>query len=122
MRLIAIFILGLAAIVASASTSQADDGCGQGWYWNGYQCAPMRYDRWHRDDRWRHHDRWRDHERWRHHERRSYDWRHHDDNGPRFYNDEPRYYPPDRHRWHTPNGCQPHYTVQDGLCKPYRGY
>jgi hypothetical protein len=21
-----------------------------------------------------------------------------------------------------PNGCQPGWTVQDGLCKPYRGY
>jgi hypothetical protein len=20
------------------------------------------------------------------------------------------------------NGCPPHYTVQDGVCKPYRGY
>jgi hypothetical protein len=30
------------------------------------------------------------------------------------------YYPPGRYR--TGNGCQPGYTVQDGLCKPYRGY
>jgi hypothetical protein len=28
------------------------------------------------------------------------------------------YYPPNRYR----NGCQPGYTVQDGVCKPYRGY
>ncbi len=20
------------------------------------------------------------------------------------------------------NGCPPHYTIQDGVCKPYRGY
>lgn len=25
-------------------------------------------------------------------------------------------------RWPTWNGCPPHYTVQDGVCKPYRGY
>ena len=30
------------------------------------------------------------------------------------------YYPPGRYR--TWNGCQRGYTVQDGLCKPYRGY
>jgi hypothetical protein len=30
------------------------------------------------------------------------------------------YYRPGRFRiW---NGCQPGWTVQDGLCKPYRGY
>jgi hypothetical protein len=33
---------------------------------------------------------------------------------------QPGYYdPPSRYR--TPNGCQPGYTVQDGVCKPYRG-
>jgi hypothetical protein len=30
------------------------------------------------------------------------------------------YYPPGRFR--TWNGCQQGWTVQDGLCKPYRGY
>jgi hypothetical protein len=30
------------------------------------------------------------------------------------------YYRPGRYR--TWNGCQPGWTVQDGLCKPYRGY
>lgn len=30
------------------------------------------------------------------------------------------YYPPGRYR--TVNGCQRGWTVQDGLCKPYRGY
>ncbi len=24
--------------------------------------------------------------------------------------------------WDTWNGCAPHYTIQDGVCKPYRGY
>ena len=27
-----------------------------------------------------------------------------------------------RHHRRTANGCPPHYTVQDGVCKPYRGY
>jgi hypothetical protein len=25
-------------------------------------------------------------------------------------------------RWRTWNGCPPNFTVQDGVCKPYRGY
>lgn len=47
---------------------------------------------------------------------------------PRYYEPEPRYYaPPPRRaepRYYPPrNGrCQPGWTVQDGLCKPYRGY
>ncbi|MGC1981050.1 MAG: hypothetical protein WA711_10020 [Pseudolabrys sp.] len=47
--------------------------------------------------------------RYRHHRRyyRDYD-------GPYAYA------PPPRHRsW---NGCRPGVTVQDGVCKPYRGY
>ena len=24
--------------------------------------------------------------------------------------------------WNTWNGCPPRYTIQDGVCKPYRGY
>jgi hypothetical protein len=44
--------------------------------------------------------------------------------GPRYYRYEERgergYYRPGRYR--TWNGCQPGWTVQDGRCKPYRGY
>lgn len=43
--------------------------------------------------------------------------------------DEPRYYRRHHHRYYgeryyrqSSNGCPPHYTVQDGVCKPYRGY
>ena len=38
---------------------------------------------------------------------------------PRFY-DGPRYHR--RGGWNTYNGCPPRYTIQDGVCKPYRGY
>jgi len=40
-----------------------------------------------------------------------------------YYPPPPRYsyYPPSP-RWRTWNGCPPHYTVQGGLCRPYRGY
>jgi hypothetical protein len=39
--------------------------------------------------------------------------------GPRYYD----YYPgPTGGGLDTFNGCPPNYTVQDGVCKPYRGY
>jgi hypothetical protein len=38
------------------------------------------------------------------------------------YGPPPGAYQPPSPRWRTINGCPPHYTVQDGLCKPYRGY
>ncbi len=52
-------------------------------------------------------------------------------NGPGFHvwigHHHPRYY--DYYRgpvggggWNTWNGCPPNYTIQDGVCKPYRGY
>jgi hypothetical protein len=43
-----------------------------------------------------------------------------------YYTAPPRYfdyYPgPVGGGWDTFNGCPPQYTVQDGMCKPYRGY
>jgi hypothetical protein len=43
-------------------------------------------------------------------------------NQPRIYREERRdrgYYRPQYRTW---NGCQNGWTVQDGVCKPYRGY
>jgi hypothetical protein len=40
--------------------------------------------------------------------------------GPPRYPREAMYYRPGRYK--TWNGCQAGWTVQDGLCKPYRGY
>ena len=116
MRLMTSILLGVAAIAVTASASRAEDGCGRGWYWNGYACAPFYRAPWRGDDRY---ERWR---HWHHHDRDDEDddgLRYHRDY--RYYNDGPRYYPPNP-KWHTSNGCPPHYTVQDGLCKPYRGY
>ena len=61
--------------------------------------------------------------------------RYRDYDGPRYRDyDGPRYRDRDRYgdrgdrgyyrpgRFRTPNGCQNGWTVQDGLCKPYRGY
>ena len=36
---------GLLAVIAMAEPAAARDGCGQGAYWDGYRCAPMRMQR-----------------------------------------------------------------------------
>jgi len=43
---------------------------------------------------------------------------HHRHWGPRYYDR----YPGPAGGWGTWNGCPPNYTIQDGVCKPYRGY
>ena len=52
-------------------------------------------------------------------------------NGPGFHvwvgHHHPRYYdyypgPAYGGGYNTWNGCPPYYTIQDGVCKPYRGY
>jgi hypothetical protein len=61
---------------------------------------------------------------------RDYDGpRYRDYDGPRYmdrdrYGDrgDRGYYRPNTGRFRTFNGCQNGWTVQDGLCKPYRGY
>ena len=43
----------------------------------------------------------------------------------RYYREYDNSYGYDRRyqrRWNTWNGCPPNYTIQDGRCKPYRGY
>ncbi|HZP76290.1 MAG TPA: hypothetical protein VFB45_09135 [Pseudolabrys sp.] len=41
--------------------------------------------------------------------------------GGGYYQEGPRYYRGEG-RFRTYNGCAPGWTVQDGQCKPYRGY
>ena len=48
--------------------------------------------------------------RYRHHRRHYRDYR---------YDGGAYAYAPGYRTW---NGCPPHYTIQDGRCKPYRGY
>ena len=41
----------------------------------------------------------------------------------RHYSDQRYYdYAPGGAGYQTFNGCAPNYTIQDGVCKPYRGY
>ena len=61
---------------------------------------------------------------------RPYDRERYSYHEPRYYYDEPRYYQPGYGeqgyyapgRYRSWNGCARGWTVQDGLCKPYRGY
>jgi len=90
MRMIAL-LLAFTALSALSQSAEARDGCGRGWYFNGYACRPMA---------------------------RDY--------GPPPYV-ERRYVGPSYARpfigrdgrLHCPN---PRWTVQDGVCKPYRGF
>lgn len=86
MKTLMLTALGAAALVASSSLAQAADGCGRGFYWNGYRCAPMGY------------------------------------YGPRYAPPPPVYRERYRGSYRTYNGCPRGFTVQDGVCKPYRGY
>ncbi len=100
MKTMLLAALGLAALAVTPSVSQAADGCGPGWYNNGYRCVPMRGPRY-----------------------RDYD------EGPRFYYREryrggygdwshPYGY---NYNYGDPRCGRPNYTIQDGVCKPYTG-
>jgi hypothetical protein len=97
-------LLALAALTAFAGVAEARDGCGRGFFFNGVRCVPMRA-------------------------------------GPPVVVVPPpvvvrpapvptrgwRAAGPDRWGqmtyWPGPRGsCPPRYTVQDGVCKPYRGF
>jgi hypothetical protein len=111
MRRLAIALLAATGGLVMAGSASAADGCGRGWYWNGFECAP----------------------------RQAY--------APRYYGGPPyggqpyggpHYYqryaappyqgpgPPEhrplRGRDGRPVCAHPRYTIQDGICKPYRGY
>jgi hypothetical protein len=94
--------LALAALTAFAGVAEARDGCGRGWFYNGYRCVPMA--------------------------------------GPPVVVAPPVYAPPryvaprgfayaGPDRWGKPQyypgprgSCPRGFTVQSGLCKPYRGF
>lgn len=104
-------IVGVAAL-AGSTVADARDGCGRGYYFDGYACRPERY-------------------------YRPPPPRYYEEPPPRYYGgpppssgfqfnfgggDDRRYAPPVRGRDGRPTCAQRGYTIQDGLCKPYRGY
>jgi len=91
-------LLALAAVAASAGVAEARDGCGRGFFYNGVRCVPMRA-------------------------------------APPVVVAPPRYVAPrgfvyaGPDRWGKPQyypgprgSCPRNFTVQSGLCKPYRGF
>jgi hypothetical protein len=97
-------LLGIAFLAIAPLSAEARDGCGQGWFFNGQACARM------------------------------------ESSAPRYapryrgYYAAPRRYGPPRpvgsehcnYRGNcyrtAPHSCShPGYTIQDGVCKPYRG-
>ena len=101
-RITSVVFAGIAGLIVISTVAEAADGCGRGMYYNGRRCVPQD------DDGYG---------------RREY--------GPPIGGptlrldlgggrDEARYSPPNP-RFKTWNNCPQNYTVQDGLCKPYRG-
>jgi hypothetical protein len=99
-------LLVIAAVMASAGAADARDGCGRGFFFDGVGCVPMRA-------------------------------------GPPVIVAPPPVYIPPPPRYVAPRGfvfagpdrwgkptyypgrrgqCPRDFTVQDGLCKPYRGF
>ena len=112
MRRIAILVLGAAAFAAgTVDIAAARDGCGRGMYFNGYRCAPMGYG----------------HPGYGPPVVRHYGYGYREHYGYR--RPDPGPYLGPGPGWHRPHmttggpGCShPRYTIQDGICKPYRGY
>jgi hypothetical protein len=77
-------LIALFALFGTVDFASARDGCGRGFFWNGYRCAPM----------------------------------------VREYYGPPRAYGGAACYWYYGRRicCPRGFTVQDGVCKPYRGY
>jgi hypothetical protein len=112
-RITALFV-GIAALTVISTAVEAEDGCGRGWYYNGRRCVPI------------------DAPAYGPQYRRDYgppqyrgDYGPPVDRGPQLRlgpggREGARYSPPNP-AFKTWNNCPANYTVQDGLCKPYRG-
>lgn len=113
-------LVGIAALALSTA-AEARDGCGRGYYFDGYACRPERYYRppppgYYPPPPPRYYDE---------PPRRYYGPP--PDEGSSFQfnfgsREERRYAPPVRGRDGRLICAQRGYTIQDGLCKPYRGY
>jgi hypothetical protein len=81
-------LVGAAALAGIAETATARDGCGRGYYWNGFSCAPQVYAP-----------------------------------APSYRVAPAPAYPQAYINRRGQAKCTaPGWTVQDGVCKPYRGY
>ena len=98
-RLALLFVCAAATVVTVSSSAEARDGCGRGWFFNGAACVPEGGPGY------------------------GYGYR----PQPRYYDDGPRYrgygggsgmYRGYDGQLHCYNRA---FTVQDGVCKPYRG-
>jgi hypothetical protein len=107
--------VGIAALTAISTVAEARDGCGRGWYYDGRRCVPQ------------------DEPGYGPPQRYYGPPPRYSEPPPRYYEppgpqlrldlggrDEARYSPPNP-AFKTWNNCPPNFTVQDGLCKPYRG-
>jgi hypothetical protein len=113
MRRTLIAVAGLVAFAALAETATARDGCGRGWYFNGQACVPMGGETMGAPNY----------------------------AGPNYaapnyaapaygrpiygqnsYGQPEIWFPAVVDRYGRPGCAQPGYTVQDGVCKRFRGY
>ena len=109
MTRLALFVVCAAAAVVAVSSAEARDGCGRGWFFNGAACVPERGPGY----------GYQPEPRYYQEQPRSYQ-------EPRYYDDGPRYREGGNGMYRDRNGqvrcINRTFTVQDGVCKPYRGY
>jgi hypothetical protein len=105
-------LLGVIVLTTLSTIAEALDGCGRGWYYNGRRCVPMDEPGYGPSYRGYGPPPYRG------------DYGPPMGGGPQVRigggRDEPRYSPPNP-AFKTWNNCPPNFTVQDGLCKPYKG-
>jgi hypothetical protein len=96
MHRLAMLLVAMIALASGTEFAAARDGCGRGFFWDGYRCAPMaRYDA-----------------------APGYGYR-----APGYGYYPPGYPSPACYNYYGRRICCPGgYTVQDGVCRPYRGY
>jgi hypothetical protein len=114
-RITALFV-GIAALTVISTVAEAADGCGRGWYYNGRRCVPQdepSYQPQYRGPQYEPGYRPRG------------DYGPPMERGPQLRlgpgREEGARYSPPNPAYKTWNNCPPNFTVQDGLCKPYRG-
>ena len=105
MTRLALFFVCAAAATVTVSSAQARDNCGRGWFFNGAACVQEEGPRYRPEPRY-----YQEQPQFRQ---------------ERYYDDGPRYRGGGNGMYRGPDG-QMHcnnrsFTVQDGMCKPYRG-